>query len=934
MNLRSIAVLFGCILFAGRAHAQSNIPQIWANDGGDKITRDSLRATANPTAVHNRIWDGTTVHLFGGRNEVVAACLILEAPTTAATNVTVSFNQLTGPGGSVISSSPATGNGVFDWTQRPIELFYVRYLQILGLSLLSYEHYDERHIPKRMRRPFTGEGYGSGVWTDRPDHDKYYPDIAVPLELVPSFTIPAGSSQCIWADVYIPKSAAPGIYQGTVTIAEGGVTTHQVPVELMVRSFTLPDSPSAKTMVYYSGDNVNRRYMGSDYVNPTDPTNGPLSIKIRDRHFQMAHRHRLSLVDDNYDIVADQPSPYEWLGRLDGSLFTAAKGYDGPGVGVGNNVFAIGMYGSWSWQGGTEAQMWQHTNNWENWFETHSPATDTFLYLIDESSNYAQTEQWAKWMKENPGSGSRLRSFATIDLPHAVSNVPSLEIVASSLGVGITNTWETESAAYDSDPVKRFYLYNGSRPASGSFCTDDDGIALRELAWGQFKKHINRWFYWESTYYNNFQGNTGQTNVFQQARTFGGAAHFDSVLGQTGNNDTNGDGVLFYPGTDTVFPADSYGVQGPFASLRMKQWRRGIEDFDYLTMASQINPSAVQAIVNSMIPKVLWEYGVADPNDPTWVRTDISWPTDPDTWEAARAQLADIIEGQVSAGLSSVTIAPTMVAGRLDATGTVTLSAAAPPGGFLVNLTSSKPTTAKPANTTVTVPQGATSADFTIKTFAVTKNTLVTITASAGGITKTAAVTVVPLLKSVTLKPSSVTGGAAAVGTVTLNGAAPNDGSGGISVTLSDDSANAATPASVLVPTGATTAAFNIPTSPVAANATAHISAVYAGVTKTATLTVKSPSLSSLTLSPTSLTGGATSTATVKLTGAAPTGGVVVNLASSDAAATVPGSISVPAGALSAAFTVSTSHVAVVTKPVISATLGTVTKNATLTVKP
>jgi hypothetical protein len=45
-----------------------------------------------------------------------------------------------------------------------------------------------------------------------------------------------------------------------------------------------------------------------------------------------------------------------------------------------------------------------------------------------------------------------------------------------------------------------------------------------------------------------------------------------------------------------------------------------------------------------MVPKVLWEYGVEDPGDPTWVLTDISWSTDPDDWEAARAELADIIE--------------------------------------------------------------------------------------------------------------------------------------------------------------------------------------------------------------------------------------------------------------------------------------------------
>jgi hypothetical protein len=32
--------------------------------------------------------------------------------------------------------------------------------------------------------------------------------------------------------------------------------------------------------------------------------------------------------------------------------------------------------------------------------------------------------------------------------------------------------------------------------------------------------------------------------------------------------------------------------------------------------------------------------------DPTYRRTDISWSVNPDDWEQARSQLADIIEGR------------------------------------------------------------------------------------------------------------------------------------------------------------------------------------------------------------------------------------------------------------------------------------------------
>jgi hypothetical protein len=61
-------------------------------------------------------------------------------------------------------------------------------------------------------------------------------------------------------------------------------------------------------------------------------------------------------------------------------------------------------------------------------------------------------------------------------------------------------------------------------------------------------------------------------------------------------------------------------------------------------MAAKVKPKLVAKIVERIVPKVLWEYGVTDKKDPTWVRTDISWSNDPDVWEAARAELADIIE--------------------------------------------------------------------------------------------------------------------------------------------------------------------------------------------------------------------------------------------------------------------------------------------------
>jgi hypothetical protein len=95
-----------------------------------------------------------------------------------------------------------------------------------------------------------------------------------------------------------------------------------------------------------------------------------------------------------------------------------------------------------------------------------------------------------------------------------------------------------------------------------------------------------------------------------------------------------------------------------------------------------------------------------------------------------------------------------------------------------------------------------------------------------------------------------------------------------------------------------------------------------------------SPTLSSVGLNPTSVTGGSSSTGTVTLDGPAPSYGAIVNLSSSASAAMVPPSVTVASGATSATFTVSTSAVTASTPVTVTATYGGAMKTASLTVNP
>lgn len=286
-----------------------------------------------------------------------------------------------------------------------------------------------------------------------------------------------------------------------------------------------------------------------------------------------------------------------------------------------------------------------------------------------------------------------------------------------------------------------------------------------------------------------------------------------------------------------------------------------------------------------------------------------------------------------------LTISPSDVVGTTSTTGVVTLTGAAPSGGAVVTLskalanggTGTVPVTI-PAS--VTVPAGQTSVSFPIATSSVTATTVVRISAAYNGVTVNADMTVFTTLRQLSFEPSNVVGGTTSTGTVTLGIAAP---SGGAVIPLSSSNTSLATvPASVTVPAGQTSATFTANTSAVTATTPVDVTATYDGVTVSGRMFLLiSRAVDSVTLSPSSVVGPASSTGTVTMRAAAPTGNAVVDLASSNSVlATVPFSVVVPAGQSSATFTVNAAQVTQVTTVVISATYENVTQSATLTITP
>ena len=187
------------------------------------------------------------------------------------------------------------------------------------------------------------------------------------------------------------------------------------------------------------------------------------------------------------------------------------------------------------------------------------------------------------------------------------------------------------------------------------------------------------------------------------------------------------------------------------------------------------------------------------------------------------------------------------------------------------------------------------------------------------------------VLDSFTISSGTLYTNQSGTGTVGLDAAAPV---GGLTVSLSSSSSSVTIPATVTVAEGNTTASFNIARAASAAPGTATITATAGAASRTATLSlVDGPTLSGITLVPTSLTGGNAVQATVTLAAAAPAGGAAIAISSDASVATVPATVTLNEGETSKTFSISTTPVAVTTLATITGSYGG-TVTATLTVTP
>jgi len=489
---------------------------------------DSVKIKPNePAQENNYVWNGTTktVTLYSARNEYVAFQLVIKAGKDD-----VSVSQ--------IAKTDLTGTFIID--KSNIQFFKEHYLKVNDPSSAMYG-------PVSLGR---GE----------------YPDPLIPLESpidgLP-LVVKKGRNQPIWVDIYIPPEAESGIYKGKLIVTGEGFGPEEINIILEVWDFALPDETHLKTFFYYGPEQIvwAHKLKASNSFDYRD-----LELKYQ----RIAHQHRMNMSTD-VGFYGD------WEGFLDriGTYLNGAAFKDGAGRGVGASLWGVGE----SFDAEDKAKFQEACEWYMKHFEGQGWGDKPFLYIIDEPGSkeaYDEVRKIGEWIKDAPPPGNKLPFMLTEQVkpqkPDFGSLVGYVNIWCS--GQGFPEDMEERRKAGD-----RIWTYNGG-PDGASVVIDTDGLACRSWAWTAWRYNIECWFLWDCTYWvdkhNLKKQERKQTDLWNDPLTFDQRRNPKTKWPDWGN----GDGTFLYPGYEK-------GADGPITSFRMKAFRRGMQDYEYLYMLAQ-----------------------------------------------------------------------------------------------------------------------------------------------------------------------------------------------------------------------------------------------------------------------------------------------------------------------------------------------------------
>ena len=599
-----------------RLAERSVAPVVWAIGEGfrvDPITgrvREEMRIDQNPIPAsfdythQNLAWQARTgrIHLVAARNEMLAYQLQIRGP---AEGVTVTASDLSGP--AVIKSS------------KDIEVFKQWYVDVRTNS---------------SNQDSTTAGYNLGTG--------WYADALVPVSAGGGFgqpfripdtlnQIPGQKWQGVWVDIYVPRDVPPGTYTGWVSVAGKGIGNRKLAVSLEVYNVTLSDDYACE---------VGLNNYGSI---------GGKGSEQRLRYYQMARRHRMA-IHEHYIGAKVEGTGSQMRGLWDeydaemgkyfsGDAFTARYNYRGPGEGRPLRwvylPFEILRGHAWPMpadkQGTPEydeavrAMLRDFTAHFESrgWTKT-----DLMFFIngLDEPTK-PESLRGIRYFGDLVKSvgAPRVHYRADINHLHDIADVipgwtegkmfAELAPVVN-LWVAVGDFKRTDFslllAHKQREPSQVVWFYQNREPSVGGYTLDDETIGLATWPVIDWKYGLDGSVLWECC----FAGPS--KNVWVDPN--------NTV--SPGKQVHNLAALVMYP----PFPGRP-GIDEPVASIRLKSFRRGAQDYEYLRLLEKVaGRNGAAKILNSVMGECLHR-----PNRPYGAAGD--WSHNPEDWNRMRLRI-------------------------------------------------------------------------------------------------------------------------------------------------------------------------------------------------------------------------------------------------------------------------------------------------------
>lgn len=559
-------------------------------------------ARANPA------WNGKAITLSGARGERVAFQVMVQAGDQALEAVDAYARPLH-------STAAEISPGQFS---------------------LFREHYVEVTLPSTSPQTSAGAGW--------------YPDALVPAGLAKHalpVEVPAGAVQGIWVDLAIPRETAPGDYAGQLVVLERGDNLAELPVRLRVYDFELPRERHLRWRAGYLGFEAVARHFGHRVSNHC----GQESKEFRAMELELYRlcwdEHRLAPTTHyNSPIPRHTGSGPElkidWTtydrrfgAYLDGSAFDDR---------VPLNIFSlpVNTMGGWPTGGknlGAPQQLDLATLQAatsaaaQHWDQKGWRLTDSFVYVGDEVApdKYPLVKDVCRTVRS---VDSRIAASLALCTDFAARG----QQVAAELA-GFVTMWDIAGDCFDPavlagrrDEGDSVGFYQGSEPFQGSEALDGDGLSLVTWPWIAWRYQLDRLFLYNMTEWDYFRLDTPAGR--EKPWAHGLRDIWINPLNQSWQ--TNSQGVLVYPGWQV-------GLAGVVPSIRLKQVRRGMQDYEYFWLLAQKGCKAqADEICRRIMPAALGE-ATGNKFGPDAYGPGL-WQRDPRAWAAARAEMAEMIQ--------------------------------------------------------------------------------------------------------------------------------------------------------------------------------------------------------------------------------------------------------------------------------------------------